>query len=92
MLFINLTEPGEFDTQPYLSITQAEARLLQVNTPLRYMSFPIPDRSIPGSREMMAIVEALQSILSDGYNLYIHCYGGSAEQVRWLAATWSPQA
>jgi protein-tyrosine phosphatase len=44
---------------------------------IKFMSLPIPDRRTPGSEaEVKAIVEELDSDLSDGNNVVIHCRQG----------------
>jgi protein-tyrosine phosphatase len=44
---------------------------------MKFLSLPIPDRQVPGSEtELTAILEQMDSILSAGKNLVVHCRQG----------------
>jgi DNA polymerase-4 len=74
--FINLTEPGEYNLPSYRDLLVPEmARLAQDMLP-RHIQIPIPDMSVPSTQDMKKILEAIETTLADGYNLYLHCFGG----------------
>ena len=70
--FLDLTMPDEL--LPYESILHEEAGKYQVEATYRRM--PIHDLSIPTIAQMNAILDEIDSLLSNGCNLYLHCWGG----------------
>ena len=71
--FIDLTEPGELF--PYVEIAKEEAHLLGLR--IGYERQPVVDLSVPQSPEQMStILDAIDSALSDGKAVYVHCWGG----------------
>ena len=72
--FIDLTEPGELP-----SYQHSEASIShQPATPskIQYHKFPIRDFSIPSQASMESILDALDEVLSEGHQVYLHCHGG----------------
>jgi protein-tyrosine phosphatase len=54
----------------------AEERLCRENG-IRFISFPIPDRSVPSSREaILGVLTQLVEELSEGKNVAVHCRQG----------------
>jgi protein tyrosine/serine phosphatase len=72
-LILDLTEPGEADAN-YAIMIQNESVALQKS--VVYKRFPIPDWSIPSHENMVDILETIETALSSGKNIYLHCYGG----------------
>ena len=71
--FVDLTEEGEL--LPYRSIVDEEARRLGRN--VEWTRYPIVDVSVPRSPgEMAGILDAIDSALAGGRNVYVHCWGG----------------
>ncbi len=70
--FINLTNPAEL--LPYEAVLHEEARLL--DKAVACLRFPIPDFGLPSPQEMTSILEAIDSTLAAGGNIYLHCWGG----------------
>ena len=71
--FLDLTEQGEL--LPYRFIAEEEARRLGRN--VEWARYPIADVSIPNSPgEMAGILDAIDSALARGRNVYVHCWGG----------------
>ena len=71
--FIDLTEDGELE--PYEDRLYAEAATR--GKKVEYRRFPIPDVSVPRSPEQMSeILDAIDSALSSGRIVYVHCWGG----------------
>ncbi len=65
--FIDLTEPHEL--APY--------EPLLANVGAEYHRFPIRDVSVPrGVRHMLDILDAIDTALAAGRNVYVHCWGG----------------
>ena len=71
--FIDLTEMGEADVDYPVHITN-EASDLKMN--VAYKQIPIPDWSIPSREKMIEILNTIELALSEGKNIYLHCYGG----------------
>ena len=70
---VDLTEQGEL--LPYRYIVDEEARRLDRN--VEWVGHPIADVSVPHSPgEMAGILEAIDSALAQGRNVYAHCWGG----------------
>ncbi len=65
--FIDLTEPHEL--APY--------ELLLADAGAEYRRFPIRDVSVPRDvRHMQDILNAIDTALANGRNVYVHCWGG----------------
>lgn len=78
-LVINLMEPSETKVlgsfiEPY------ESSLLNMGKErgrtIRLARFPIPDRSIPTTRQMSSILQAIRQELDARGVVYVHCMGG----------------
>ena len=68
--FIDLTEDSELE--PYEERLYAEAATR--GKKVEYRRVPIPDVSVPRSRdEMRVILDAIDSALSSGRIVYVHC-------------------
>ena len=75
--FIDLTtESSEFvPLEPYKEIVEEAARKLGAT--LGWERHPIIDVSVPSSPEEMArILNAIDSAMSEGKTVYVHCWGG----------------
>ena len=70
---VDLTESGEADAD-YPIFIQNEASSL--NTQITYHRFPIQDWNTPSQEKMAEIIETVDGALSQGKNIYLHCYGG----------------
>ena len=70
--FIDLTLL--YELPPYLPILLEEARRRGVD--VQHKRFPILDHNIPPRGTMAAILDAIDSALAEGRNIYIHCWGG----------------
>lgn len=70
--FIDLTSPNE--RKPYDPILAAEVGRLGGET--RHMHFPFPDFRAPSRAAMTATLDAIDSALSEGRRVYLHCVGG----------------
>jgi hypothetical protein len=70
--FINLTHPDELPSYVPILLEQANACDVEVET----LNLPIRDFGLPTRRRMTAILDAIDSTLADGRNLYLHCWGG----------------
>ena len=71
--FLDLT--GQGDLLPYRFIAEDEARRLGRN--VEWARYPIADVSIPNSPgEMAGILDAIDSAVAQGRNVYVHCWGG----------------
>ena len=71
--FVDLTEEGEL--LPYRFIVDEEARRL--GRSVEWARYPIVDVSVPRSPgEMAGILDAIDSALAHGRNVYVHCWGG----------------
>lgn len=64
-LFLDLTEEGELDLYtPLLPVS------------VRHLRMPIGDFTVPTPDRMKEILNALDSALAGGRNVYLHCRGG----------------
>ncbi len=71
--FIDLTTPGELTPYHDLLEKLADHRRIQV----AYRRMPIVDMSVPrDAREMNAILDEIDSRISRGGTVYVHCWGG----------------
>jgi hypothetical protein len=73
-LFIDLTQPGEYNLLPYAPLLNEEAARMKVNA--LHLRLPIQDMSTPSREEMAQILESLSSAVQSGENVYLHCFGG----------------
>ncbi|MGB0389894.1 MAG: protein-tyrosine phosphatase family protein, partial [Ardenticatenaceae bacterium] len=71
-LFVNLTEEGELD--PYESVLQSEASAL--GRVVEHHRMPIKDMNTPTPAEMVQILDTVETALSTGHTVYVHCWGG----------------
>ena len=72
--FIDLTEQVE-RLEPYDAIVKEEGR--RRGLAIGYERHPIVDESVPHSREQMAaILDAIDTALSNRKAVYVHCWGG----------------
>jgi protein-tyrosine phosphatase len=72
--FLDLTERGEKDLQPYAGLLYREARTL--GSPVDYRRMPIPDYDTPTVAQMRQILNVLDAALAAGHRVYVHCYAG----------------
>lgn len=70
--FIDLTIP--YELPPYQPLLLEQAQLLGID--VQYKRFPILDRSIPVRTTTIATLDAIDSALAEGRNIYLHCWGG----------------
>ncbi len=48
----------------------------EMGRPVRLVRFPIPDRSIPTTEQMTAILNCIREEVDSGGVVYLHCLGG----------------
>lgn len=72
--FIDLTEPGEYDLKSYQYMFNEKSDANK--NPILYLRYPIRDESTPSPENIAAILDAIDLALSNGRNLYLHCFGG----------------
>ena len=86
--FFDLTAEGELP--PYLPVLLEETghydsaigyhydRRVHYGSPTgyHYHRFPIPDKGLPSSQTMTAILEAIDAATAQGRKVYLHCRGG----------------
>jgi hypothetical protein len=70
--FIDLTLPNELPSYLPILLEQASLRDIEV----QHKRFTIIDRSIPMGDMMTTILNAIDSALAEGRNVYLHCWGG----------------
>lgn len=70
--FIDLTIP--YELPPYLPLLLEQAGLRGIE--VQYNRFTILDRSTPMRATMTGILDAIDSALAEGRNVYLHCWGG----------------
>jgi hypothetical protein len=70
--FIDLT--GEHERPPYETILVNEAK--NYGLEVRHLRFSFPDFGIPPHQVMVAALDAVDTALTDGRRLYLHCVGG----------------
>ena len=71
-VFIDLTESGERPS--YMEELHRQRRKRAMRT--KYFRFPIKDRCIPESKLMEELMEVVDSEVSQGNGVYIHCFRG----------------
>lgn len=69
--YVDLTCPGELP--PYQPALEELARGRLAVSCLRS---PIPDKGLPASGQMAALLEAIDAALGAGRKVYLHCWGG----------------
>lgn len=78
--FFDLTAEGELP--PYLPVLMEETghydRRVHYGSPTgyHYHRFPIPDKGLPSSGTLTAILEAIDAATAQGRKVYLHCRGG----------------
>lgn len=70
--FIDLTTEGEMPSYHPILIEQARIYGLTV----RHLRFPIGDFGLPTREGMVATLNAIDSALTEGHKVYVHCWGG----------------
>ncbi len=70
--FFDLTEREEL--QSYYPLLQERA-CLRDQTAHRHR-FPIKDFALPTREDMQRLLDAVDSTLASGHNIYVHCWGG----------------
>ena len=70
--FYDLTALDELPD--YLSILRQEAKKYGIN--IQHIRFPILDHNVPSRGMMIAILDAIDSALSKGRNVYLFCWNG----------------
>jgi protein-tyrosine phosphatase len=70
--FFDLTLVNELP--PYLSILRDEANKRGIR--IQHVRFPILDHNIPPRGTMSALLDTIDSAISRGRNVYVHCWGG----------------
>jgi protein-tyrosine phosphatase len=71
-LFVDLTEENELEPYDAILLRDAAERDPRVT----YMRMPIVDMNVPMQDEMAAILDAIDSAVSAGRRVYLHCWGG----------------
>jgi hypothetical protein len=72
--FLDLTEEGEYDLEPYAPVLYAEAGSL--GRSVEYRRIPISDGDVPSIDDMVRILDAVDAALAAGRTVYLHCYAG----------------
>jgi protein-tyrosine phosphatase len=72
--FIDLTEAGEYGLPAYDELVAELAKRSGRN--IVHQRLPIHDVSVPSTRRMTLILDAIESALVDGHTVYLHCYAG----------------
>ncbi len=70
--YIDLTRPDE--REPYLPTLLEEARYYDLA--ILHQRFPIGDFGLPTHAQMSDILAAIESALSSGRKIYLHCWAG----------------
>ncbi len=70
--FIDLICEGE--RPPYFSMLRKEAGY--DGREIRHQRFSLPDFHVPSHETMVAVLDALDTALSEGRKVYLHCVGG----------------
>jgi Dual specificity phosphatase, catalytic domain len=72
--FIDLTFPGESSLLPYETLLpELTSRLGRLPG---YLRFPIEDMSAAIEEQVAATLAALETLLTGGETVYLHCYAG----------------
>jgi protein-tyrosine phosphatase len=72
--FLDLTEAGESGLKPYIHLLEEVSS--QYQSVVMHKRISIRDLSTPSTEEMLQILDTIDVSLSEGHNIYIHCYGG----------------
>lgn len=72
--FVDLTEADEYGLRPYRELVRVEAQRLGYRP--HFLRHAIRDMDTPGPTEMREILDSLETALSVGHSVYIHCFGG----------------
>ena len=72
--FLDLTQAGEHDIEPYGHLLQDEA--IEAHRSVLRKQHPIPDFSTTSQEAMVEILNMIDGALSAGRNVYLHCLGG----------------
>jgi len=70
--FFDLTIPNELPPYYPILFVEADKRGIEV----QHERFPILDHNIPPHSTMTAALDAIDSALQAGRNIYVHCWGG----------------
>ena len=73
-LFIDLTEEGESGLRPYEPMLRALADDMELD--VEYVRCPISDGGIPDEHTMTAILDHIETAMSEDKMVYVHCWGG----------------
>ncbi len=71
-IFINLTREGELDD--YAPLLKERARNFEISA--ETWRFEIDDYGVPSRNLMLNILDRIDSSLSAGKKIYVHCHGG----------------
>jgi len=77
--FVSLQEPGETGGgskpfKPYIPMLKALAQ--ESGVAVDCVSFPIRDAGVPDNAVMRTILDTIQTAVSSGRCVYVHCWGG----------------
>ena len=72
--FIDLTEEGESNLEPYAALLRTLARRRGVQ--VTHLRMPIRDVDVASPWQMRAIQDAISRALDAGEIVYVHCWGG----------------
>jgi Cyclin-dependent kinase inhibitor 3 (CDKN3) len=70
--FIDLKHPGELPS--YKEILKVQATGYGRN--ISYHNFPISDRGLPSRTQMITTLDTIDTALSNGHKVYLHCWAG----------------
>jgi protein tyrosine/serine phosphatase len=73
-VILDLTMAGEAGLKPYVHFLHEEATTISILVIHKRLS--IQDLSKPSQEKMVEILDTIDSALSEGKNIYLHCYGG----------------
>jgi protein tyrosine/serine phosphatase len=72
--FMDLTEDGEYNIKPYARLLHDEAT--KAHRSVLHKRLSIPDFSTTSQEGMVEILDIIDTALSAGRNVYLHCLGG----------------
>jgi protein-tyrosine phosphatase len=72
--FLDLTEAGEYNLEPYAALAQAVAA--EMGQPVEHRRMSIPDMTAPSPNYLRQILDAIEGLLAAGQVVYVHCFGG----------------
>lgn len=73
-MFIDLTEPGEYDLRPYASMLAFAAG--ERKKSVIYERQSVADMETPSPEKMVTILDTIDTALQGKKTVYVHCYGG----------------